>query len=380
MKYCYTFMLACLFLLNGCVNLPEPELPEESSAVDIVVKIDEVTTSESYIYVKASMSNAYYNGRLADEVGVYVNNVKYGLDIPAKQTNFEYSFYATAAVEYNIRAYAKFGSKIFYSDYRQASFASSIVSECLALSNGLYYYFRPPTNTRAYYFATYAQSELPGSDRAITNDLLANGVEHRIVASNDSYEGYAYDLTASTTYTLCVLRVDVQGKQTLEKRTFTTKSASNQPRAVISISSVLFSGAIDYTTAMLGSCAKYVLIGFYNLSPSDLNLPDIYWAGECYNSYKDDDNIYTIGHYNQRWSGWSGTSVLVSLGFTSTGANGGVISKQFFSITSGSLITKSLAIPAAAAPMQVQQQAPKSADVDQVRKSRVMRVMRVMKD
>ncbi|MDR1341702.1 MAG: hypothetical protein LBK18_00430 [Prevotellaceae bacterium] len=372
MKYFYPFIFACLLLPGGCINLPEPEFPGDSTedipgneVTDVAVSIAGVTTSGSYILVTAGMNPIYYGGRLADEVGIYVDNVPHTGIISANRTAFECSFYAAAGVTYTIRAYAKFGSQYFYSAYREVSLqpggvspAASIVSECLALSDGLYYYFNPSANTDVYYFSSYSQSELPGSDNAIISDLLAYGIEHE-VDDNDIHEGYAYDLDPNTTYTLCVLVIDRQGGQTLEKRNFTTKSATNQPVAAINISSVSY-GTIYYTTTRSGTCTSYVLTGYYNLSSQDINLPDIYWASACYDDYKVRENIYTI-NLNTSWQGWSGTSVVVSLGFTSGGVSGGVISKQLFSATPGSLLTASAAHPAMMRSAQELQKTPKTA-------------------
>jgi hypothetical protein len=378
MKYFYTLIVACLLLQGGCINLPDPEFPGDKTANvpdnEIAVYIDEVATvSGANIVVTASMSASSYNGKSADGVGIYANNVEYTGIITSNRTTFTCSFHASANVTYSIRAYAKFGSQYFYSDYRQASLSqeppqnTSFVSECLALSDGLYYYFNPPSNTDAYYFKSYTQSGLPSSDNAIINDLLINGVRSEVIANNNFNEGYTYDLTPNTTYTLCVLMIDKQGRQTLEKKNLTTKSTTNQPVAAINVSSVTYSGVIYYTTTKSGTCASYVLTGFYDLSSQSLDYPDIYWASECYDDYKASENIYII-NLNNSWSGWSGRCVVVSLGFTSGGVNGGVISKQFFSTTTGSLITASVPYPTMIRSAQEQPKTPKTAKTTSKRK------------
>lgn len=365
MKYLYAFTLACLLLPAGCINLPEPELPEDGDAEGIAVDM-EVTVADS-IHVAASISAAGYRGKSADEAGFEVNNTEHAVPLPSNRTAFAYSIRATAGNRYSIRAYVRFGSRTFYSSYRQVrmptggSSASSIVDDCLSLSDGLYFYFKPLPTTKTYYFGAWAQSNLPDAGSNIVSDLIADGQKRDVGVSVAPYEGYAYDLTPNTAYTLCVLVVDNEGTRTLEKKTLTTKSDDYfQPRADISISRIA-SGAITYSVSMNSACASYVLIGFNNLSAAAVDFPDIHWAGNCYAQYKAASSVYDFDIPGDTWPDWSGASVIVSLGFTSSGVSSGVISKQFFSATKATAAYP--AHPAAATPAQAQPKTPKSVDV-----------------
>ena len=217
------------------------------------------------------------------------------------------------------------------------------LSSYLAICNGIYYYFSPSSNAKSFYWDLYADNDLPGSDEAIVQELLASGMEY---TSDDDNEGYTYNLSASTPYTLCMIAFDNQDRRSaVVKKRLTTKSSStsSQPIAAIRISNINTStGEITYSFTKNSYCASYVDNGWNNLTAELLEKPDIFWAEMCYQDYLKKENVNTNNHNNYTWSNWplNSTCSIVTLGFSSNGANSGVISLQLFSTATGQLITR----------------------------------------
>jgi len=174
------------------------------------------------------------------------------------------------------------------------------------------------------------------SDAEIIDDLLSDGVESEPSGYN---EGYAYDLEENTKYTVCVMAVDANNKRgKLVKKEITTKSSQNQPMTSITINSASET-SVNYSTVKNSYCSSYVLKGWYNL-PDIRSYPDILWAYYCYEDYKVSKNIYTQNRINTAWNvAWKNDCMLVTLGFNSSGVNSGVISKQYFSVSSNKQVS-----------------------------------------
>lgn len=262
----------------------------------------------------------------------------------------------TAFATYYVRAYATnangtaYGSEVSFKagdatvdpGLGAGGTATVTLSDYLAISDGLYYYFTPSSNAQSFYWSHYSAAELPATDAAIVEDMFANGVE---TAKGESYEGYSYDLSASTTYTLCMFAVDSDNKRgNLVKNTLTTKATASQPRATIAISSIS-GGTVYYSTTKNSYCNSYTEAGWYGLTSADIQKPDIYWAADCYENYKSKEEVQTA-NFNGSWTGWplNNTCAIVTLGFTASGANSGTPDIQFFSTGTNTVITRSKAV------------------------------------
>lgn len=210
------------------------------------------------------------------------------------------------------------------------SSAEVSIHDYLAISDGIYYYFSPSANVKNYYFRTYADDKLPSSDDAIVSDLKSNGLEMKMKIDGGN-EGYSYNLKVNTKYTACVVSFDASNKQgVLVKKEIYTKPSTNQPLITIAVNSISGS-SITCSTVKNGYCSSYVLRGNINLPDDHLSRPDIYWAAKCYDDYKLSKNIHTQNYTNVTWNGgFSNSCVVYTLGFSSSGVNSGVISKQFF--------------------------------------------------
>ena len=209
------------------------------------------------------------------------------------------------------------------------SSATVTVDDFIAISDGIYYYFKPSSNTKKYYWSHYESNSLPSNDADIIDDLLLNGIESEVGESSN--EGYSYNLDENAKYTICVIAVDANDKNgRIVKKEITTKSSQNQPFAAITVNSIS-GGILNYSIVKNSSCSSYVFIGYHNLTSEHISYPDIVWASYCYDHYKASKDIYTQNRTNITWDGWSNESVVFSLGFNSSGVNGGVISKQYFS-------------------------------------------------
>ena len=244
---------------------------------------------------------------------------------------------------YSIRAYAINEIGVAYGDeiwFETPSSAKVSVDDYLAISDGLYFYFSPSSDTKSYYWTRYNTDRLPDDDKII-RDILSEGVE---MDMNDSHKGYAYDLNEETKHTLCILAFDVANKQgELVKKEFTTKSSKNQPIVNIKINSIL-DNKVYFDFTKNSNCSFYFYNSFWNLDESDMELPDIVWAAYCYDDYK-------AGYVSEKNNC---TNVSLSLtpnsdfyaistfGFNSKSENSGVVSKQFFSTESKSVINRSV--------------------------------------
>jgi hypothetical protein len=265
----------------------------------------------------------------------------------------EYTVTLTGLTEgaiYYVRAYATNGVEVAYGQTESfvaggtlaaGGAATVALSDYVAISDGIYYYFAPSSNTKTFYWNQYSAGELPGSDEAIVADMLTNGVE---VAKNETPEGYGYDLQENTIYTLCMFAVDNENQRgALSKRVHTTKFSANQPKAAITISSI--SNRTVYNSITKNSyCSSYAYSGMINLDASHLSVPDIHWASYCYEDYKKGD-FETTNFTNASWSDWpaNSTCAIITLGFTSSGVNSGVIDIKFFSTATNSVIPRSVA-------------------------------------
>ena len=209
------------------------------------------------------------------------------------------------------------------------SSATVAIDDFIAISDGIYYYFKPSVNAKKYYWSLYKEGSLPSSDAGIIDDLLSNGVESNVTGSN---KGYGYNMTENTKFTLCMVAVDANNKKGKPvKKEFSTKSSLNQPIASLTINSITGT-SITYSTVKNSYCSSYVLMGALNLTSTALSYPDIVWASYCYEHYKNSQGINTQNITNNTWTGWNNDCIIITMGFSSNGVNSGVISKQYFSV------------------------------------------------
>ena len=77
------------------------------------------------------------------------------------------------------------------------------------------------------------------TDAQIADSTRKNGVEH-LTSEGDPNEGYSWDLTPSTSYTICMVAYDAAGNAgPLTKASIATKSASSsQPLATVNVTNV----------------------------------------------------------------------------------------------------------------------------------------------
>jgi hypothetical protein len=204
--------------------------------------------------------------------------------------------------------------------------ASVIIRNYLAISDGIYYYFEPSPATKTYYWDHYTSSNIPDTDDAVITHLVANGV--RMDVEEDDMEGWSYDLSEQSNYVICAVAFDANGNHgQLYRRTITTKSSVNQPKASLNIKNIN-TGTVTLDITKNSNCNTYTLQGWYNTQ----NYPDIYWADAAY-SGKTENNTYSENFTNVEWDEW-GTydiNVIVSLGYDSNGNVSGVIDKKYFS-------------------------------------------------
>lgn len=281
-----------------------------------------------------------------------VTNCERRLEAGSKYITGETSLTFTglrASTRYYVRAYAINAYGTAYGEVLQVttsttgtgSAASVTIRDFVSISDGIYMWFTPSSNTAKYYWNNYLSSELTMTDAQIIADMRENGVEH-IMSEGDIYEGYAWDLRASSSYTVCVVAYDAAGNAgQLRKTNITTKSEYNQPFATVIVTSVS-NGTAYYTITQNAYCSKYVAIVWSNINEENRSKPDIYWAASCYEKYKGDDagwisttNITNGAHRPSK----AGLCGIVTLAFNSSGVNSGYISKKFYDTTTSSVIS-----------------------------------------
>jgi hypothetical protein len=264
-----------------------------------------------------------------------------------------------ASTKYYVRAYATNSYGTAYGATLQAttlassatgSTASVSVSDFMSISNGIYMWFKPSSNTVKYYWRRYLSNELAGmTDAQTVADVRENGIEYDV--ASDGNEGYAWSLTASTSYTICVVAYDAAGNAgQLQKTAIITKStSSNQPLATVNVSRVT-GGTAYYTVTQNSYCSKYVAAIWYDLTPGDETTPDIYWAGDLYEKRNDADWYRTANVTNGSYTpSLPGLCCYAILAFNSSGVNGGAISRKFFNTSTGTIYATAASATASSA-------------------------------
>jgi hypothetical protein len=264
-----------------------------------------------------------------------------------------------ASTKYYVRAYATNSYGTAYGAALQVttlaasatgSTASVSVSDFMSISDGIYMWFRPSSNTVKYYWRRYLSSELAGmTDAQAVADVRENGIEHDV--PSDGNEGYAWGLTASTSYTICVVAYDAAGNAgQLQKTAVATKStSSNQPLAAVNVSRVT-GGTAYFTITQNSYCSKYVPTTWERISSEEMEEPDVYWAGALYELRNNANWYFTTNFTSGTYTPSQASSCcLATLAFNSSGVNGGAISRKFFNTSTGAIYATAASATAASA-------------------------------
>jgi hypothetical protein len=206
------------------------------------------------------------------------------------------------------------------------------VSSSLSISDGIYTEFSFDSYTSQYiaamYYTSYASSL---SDDAIIALLQSDGIIRPII---NSYL-YYYNMAASTSYTLCAVAIDTQGRYgMLTRQTFSTKSSSNQPRAVLTISK---SGSRINVTVTRNSYCSYYKLWLGSLSEYDSSNPDIIYANLAYTN-GDTEFVNYLSDLGFTYNSSYPYSCAITLGYTSSGVQSGVIDVKVISNSSGTVV------------------------------------------
>jgi hypothetical protein len=204
------------------------------------------------------------------------------------------------------------------------------VSSTMSISNGVYTNFSFNSYTSQYIAELLTTSDASSlSDNAIISLLQSNGT----IRPTTVIGIYFYGLSASTSYTLCAVAIDAQGRYgTLTRYTISTKSSSNQPRVTLTASK---SGSRVFFTATRNSYCSYYKLwgGSVNYDSSN---PDIYYANLAYKSgntefanYSQADGVY----YNVNTS-YSHTCI-IALGYTSSNVQSGFVDVKIINNSNG---------------------------------------------
>ncbi|MDR1682398.1 MAG: BACON domain-containing protein [Candidatus Symbiothrix sp.] len=216
------------------------------------------------------------------------------------------------------------------------------VTDFVAISDGIYLNLTPSSNTSYYYWNVYTTSSLTGFSDA---DIIADLIEDDATDKSNTI-GYCWDIQSQTSYTVCIVAYDAQNKAgALVKKEISTKSATNQPLATVTTSSV-GNGKVTYSITKNSYCSKYVSLLWYNVEAELYDYPDIYWASDLYEYRNNDDYISTTNTLATWTPSVSGNCAIVTLGFTSSGVYGGVISKKFFNTSTGAFYAPPAKVPA----------------------------------
>ncbi|MDR0830708.1 MAG: carboxypeptidase-like regulatory domain-containing protein [Prevotellaceae bacterium] len=208
--------------------------------------------------------------------------------------------------------------------------AAVTISDIMSISDGIGVWYSLNSSTKYYYVSSYTATELNNMTNAqIISDLTNNGLR---MDKTDSYQSTIhYGLTASTSYTVCAVAYDSQGRQgSLTKKAISTKSAStSQPYATISLGTIS-GGKVYFNITKNSYCSYYVNSCWIN--QDNLNKPDVLWAAALYELRNDPDYKKTENKTDYTWyySNLAGNCIIVSLAFNSSGTNGGLICKRTF--------------------------------------------------
>jgi hypothetical protein len=221
-----------------------------------------------------------------------------------------------------------------------ASTASVSLQDYLAISDGIWLWFTFSSSTNRYYYILYPTAQLP-ADNTIINTLAANGAGVYEGKSTDTYheDGY-YNLSESSSYTLCAIAVDAQSMPgTLYKRAISTKSSQNQAKAAITITKVANRQA-SVSVTRNSYCKRYIFAG---LNDIDINMPDILWAATLYEVRNNTNFIYSedISGTMTQTSGAYSANIIFTFAYDSSNNLSGIIDKKYYSTVTNQEITRS---------------------------------------
>lgn len=166
----------------------------------------------------------------------------------------------------------------------------------------------------------------------LKNDLTTNGTQ--IMPNGNNYD-YSTGCNPSTAYTLCVVALDNESRTgPLTQMNITTKSAGNQPIALINLISCS-GGTADFSIVKNSSCAYYSVL-VVNPFNNYMDAPDILFAMLLHQgNYTTYSENQVITNYTPSYQGWTG---VITIGYTSSNAMSGVIYKKVFNAGSGAVV------------------------------------------
>ncbi|MDR2385425.1 MAG: carboxypeptidase regulatory-like domain-containing protein [Tannerella sp.] len=212
-----------------------------------------------------------------------------------------------------------------------SSNAKVTVSSSMSISDQIYAGFSFNSYTAQYVVLMWESSYISSaSDEEIIDILKANGS-----ANSTSNTGiYIYNLSPSTSYTICAVGMDTQGKYgTLTRQTVSTKSSSNQPRVSLTISKS--GNNIHFSTSRNSYCSSYKLwIGSLNYDAATL---DIVYAMAAYSDGQTETENYGSNSYFALNSSYS-HSLVIALGYNSSGVNSGFVDVKIINNSSGTVV------------------------------------------
>ena len=294
--------------LSGVVS--DFETGESLKGVDVVLSGEEIFVSKT------------------DDKGVYVfKNIK------ANNYTLLFSNQGYGSEEMTMFVGGRMGINNYDASLRRKN--SVILEDILTISDGAYFIFSPPSNTKVFYWNTYPLSEDTRQEESIITDLLANGIK---MDGANYTEGYYWGLVPRTNYVLYTIAFDANNiSGELYRVEFSTKSATNQPISEISINEIS-NGSVLFDAKRNNFCSSYALMGWDNIEES-IDNPDIWWAAALHWG-KENDEIYSEDLTSYEWNNWelNTTCVIVTLGYDINGNNSGVISKKFFSTRTNTVL------------------------------------------
>jgi len=211
-------------------------------------------------------------------------------------------------------------------------------SKILTISNG-FSCFISSRNVVSYYYGTFLTSTL-SSDNNIINTLLADYEKNDIESSDRNKDDFTYwyswGRSANTSYTICILGVDEQGRYTaLYKKQVTTKSAANQPEVQLSNFSA-GSSSYSYTATMNSRCSKFKGLVIYSNSNA---LQDSYLALRVHfyiDDFRTSSPVSLTASRNYSYT----YSYIVHFGYDSSGNNSGVVNVTLINNSMGQIVTR----------------------------------------
>jgi hypothetical protein len=203
------------------------------------------------------------------------------------------------------------------------------VTDAVAISDGICLWMET-SNAQKFYSYCPDNDEFAGfSDVEIINYLIKH--------DNVGYpETYWTELTPNTNYTVYIVAQDAQGRAgALVKKQIKTKPVNNQPVADINITSA-GGGNMSCDITKNSYCSSWSSVCLYGVG--DVNslqdIHDIEFAAEVYLNSKVAGELFTTDEQLSFFE-LQDFAIIITMGFSSSGENSGVISKKIFDSNTG---------------------------------------------